>query len=202
MKDLFEMCGECRHLSDAEVVYQITNSEKTSKEVEKMLLQSDNVTIEEICQTLTPARRAMAMAVIELYKRMQSRKADNKVIKCSEDIYNVMHRYLQGLDHEECWVIFLNQSSRIIRKQRISVGGLASTQVDIRLILREALKVSATSLILVHNHPSGNNRPSAEDDKLTECMRKAGEALNIRLLDHIIVANDTYYSYQDEGKLF
>lgn len=199
MKDLFEMCGECRHLSDAEVVYQITNSEKTSKEVEKMLLQSDNVTIEEICQTLTPARRAMA--VIELYKRMQSRKADNKVIKCSEDIYNVMHRYLQNLDHEECWVIFLNQSSRIIRKQRISVGGLASTQVDIRLILREALKVSATSLILVHNHPSGNVRPSADDDRLTMALQQASKILNIKMLDHVIYADCNIYSYADEGRL-
>lgn len=201
MKDLFEMCGECRHLSDAEVVYQITNSEKTSKEVEKMLLQSDNVTIEEICQTLTPARRAMAMAVIELYKRMQSRKADNKVIKCSEDIYNVMHRYLQGLDHEECWVIFLNQSSRIIRKQRVSVGGLASTQVDVRLILREALKVCATSLILVHNHPSGNVRPSSDDDRLTMSLQQASKILHIRMLDHVIYADDKYYSYADEGRL-
>lgn len=201
MKDLFEMCGECRHLSDAEVVYQITNSEKTSKEVEKMLLQSDNVTIEEICQTLTPARRAMAMAVIELYKRMQSRKADNKVIKCSEDIYNVMHRYLQNLDHEECWVIFLNQSSRIIRKQRVSVGGLASTQVDVRLILREALKVCATSLILVHNHPSGNVRPSADDDRLTQATFQAAKTLNIRMLDHVIYADDNHFSYADEGRL-
>ena len=201
MKDLFEVCGECRHLSDAEVVYQITNSEKTSKEVEKMLLHSDNVTIEEICQTLTPARRAMAMAVIELYKRMQSRKADNKVIKCSEDIYNVMHRYLQNLDHEECWVIFLNQSSRIIRKQRVSVGGLASTQVDIRLILREALKVCATSLILVHNHPSGNVRPSSDDDRLTMSLQQASKILNIRMLDHVIYADDQHYSYADEGRL-
>lgn len=201
MKDLFEMCGECRHLSDAEVVYQITNSEKTSKEVEKMLLQSDNVTIEEICQTLTPARRAMAMAVIELYKRMQSRKADNKVIKCSEDIYNVMHRYLQNLDHEECWVIFLNQSSRVIRKQRVSIGGLASTQVDVRLILREALKVCATSLILVHNHPSGNVRPSSDDDRLTKSLLQASKTLNIKMLDHVIYADDNHYSYADEGRI-
>ena len=201
MKDLFEMCGECRHLSDAEVVYQITNSEKTSKEVEKMLLQSDNVTIEEICQTLTPARRAMAMAVIELYKRMQSRKADNKVIKCSEDIYNVMHRYLQNLDHEECWVIFLNQSGKIIRKQRVSVGGLASTQVDIRLILREALKVCATSLVLVHNHPSGNVRPSSDDDRLTMSLQQASKILNIKMLDHVIYTDYNNYSYADEGRL-
>ena len=201
MKDLFEMCGECRHLSDAEVVYQITNSEKTSKEVEKMMLQSDKVTIEEICQTLTPARRAMAMAVIELYKRMQSRKADNKVIKCSEDIYNVMHRYLQNLDHEECWVIFLNQSSRVIRKQRVSIGGLASTQVDVRLILREALKVCATSFILVHNHPSGNVRPSTDDDRLTMALQQASKVLNIKMLDHVIYADDNHYSYADEGRI-
>ena len=201
MKDLFEMCGECRHLSDAEVVYQITNSEKTSKEVEKMMLQDDNVTIEEICQTLTPARRAMAIAVIELYKRMQSRKADNKVIKCSEDIYNVMHRYLQNLDHEECWVIFLNQSGKIIRKQRVSVGGLASTQVDVRLILREALKVCATSLILVHNHPSGNVRPSSDDDRLTMSLQQASKILNIKMLDHVIYTDYNNYSYADEGRL-
>ena len=201
MKDLFEMCGECRHLSDAEVVYQITNSEKTSKEVEKMMLQDDNVTIEEICQTLTPARRAMAMAVIELYKRMQSRKADNKVIECSEDIYNVMHRYLQNLDHEECWVIFLNQSGKVIRKQRVSVGGLASTQVDVRLILREALKVCATSLILVHNHPSGNVRPSSDDDRLTMSLQQASKILNIKMLDHVIYTDYNNYSYADEGRL-
>ena len=201
MKDLFEMCGECRHLSDAEVVYQITNSEKTSKEVEKMMLQDDNVTIEEICQTLTPARRAMAMAVIELYRRMLSRKADNAQIKNSEDIYNVMHRYLQNLDHEECWVIFLNQSSRIIRKQRVSVGGFASTQVDVRLILREALKVCATSLILVHNHPSGNVRPSSDDDRLTMSLQQASKMLNIKMLDHVIYADDNHFSYADEGRI-
>ena len=103
---------------------------------------------------------------------------------------------------EECWVLLLNQSAKVIGKKRISCGGYASTQVDIRIVLREALLAKATAMVLCHNHPSGNNRPSAEDDKLTECMRKAGEALNIRLLDHIIVANDTYYSYQDEGKIF
>lgn len=201
MKDLFEVCGECRHLSDAEVVYQITNSERTSKEVEKMLLQSDNVTIEEICQTLTPARRAMAMAVIELYRRMLSRKSDFKQIKCSEDIYIIMHQYLQNLDHEECWAIFLNQASKVIRKQRISTGGLATTQVDVRLLLREALKVCATSLILVHNHPSGNVRPSADDDRLTQSTFQAAKILNIRMLDHVIYTDDKYYSYADEGRI-
>lgn len=201
MKDLFELCGECRHLSDAEVIYQITNSEKTSKEVEKMLLQSDRVTIEDICQQLTPARRALAMAVIELYKRMLSRKSDSRQIQCSKDIYQLMHRYLQNLDNEECWVIFLNHANKVIRKQRISIGGLASTLVDMRLILREALKVCATGLVLVHNHPSGNIRPSAEDDKLTQTVSQGAKTLNIRMLDHVIYSDDNYYSYADEGRL-
>lgn len=201
MKDLFEVCGECRHLSDAEVVYQITNSEKTSKDVEKMLMQSDRVTIEDICQTLTPARRAMAMAVIELYRRLQSRGTEQAPVRCSTDIHAAMNRYLSGLDHEECWVIYLNQASKVIRKQRISTGGLAATQVDIRLVIREAIKVNATSMVLVHNHPSGNVRPSQDDDRLTQALLQASKTLNIRVLDHVIFSDGTYYSYADEGRL-
>ena len=201
MKDLFEVCGECRHLSDAEVVYQITNSEKTSKDVEKMLMQSDKVTIEDICQTLTPARRAMAMAVIELYRRLQSREAEQATIRSSADIHAAMNRYLSGLDHEECWVIYLNQANKIIRRQRISTGGLAATQVDIRLVIREAIKVNATSMVLVHNHPSGNVRPSKDDDRLTQALLQASKTLNIRVLDHVIFSDGTYCSYADEGRL-
>ena len=201
MKDLFEVCGECRHLSDAEVVYQITNSEKTSKDVEKMLMQSDRVTIEDICQTLTPARRVMAMAVIELYRRLQSRGTEQAPVRCSTDIHAAMNRYLSGLDHEECWVIYLNQASKVIRKQRISMGGLAATQVDIRLVIREAIKVNATSMVLVHNHPSGNVRPSQDDDRLTQALLQASKTLKIRMLDHVIFSDGTYYSNADEGRL-
>lgn len=201
MRDLFEVCGECRHLSDAQVVYQITNSEKTSKEVEKRMMQDDKVTIDEICDMLTPARREMAKAVIELYKRLQAKQTNFIQIKCSNDIYNVVKPYLSDMQHEECWAIYLNQASRVIRKQRISTGGLASTQVDIRLILKEALKTDATSMILVHNHPSGNIRPSSDDDRLTQSLFQASKTLNIRMLDHVIYSDNGYYSYADEGRL-
>lgn len=201
MRDLFEVCGECRHLSDAQVVYQITNSEKTSKEVEKRMMQDDKVTIDEICDMLTPARREMAKAVIELYKRLQAKQTNFIQIKCSNDIYNVVKPYLSDMQHEECWAIYLNQASRVIRKQRISTGGLASTQVDIRLILKEALKTDATSMILVHNHPSGNIRPSSDDDRLTQSLYQASKTLNIRMLDHVIYSDNGYYSYADEGRL-
>lgn len=201
MRDLFEVCGECRHLSDAQVVYQITNSEKTSKEVERMMMNDDKVTIDEICDMLTPARREMAKAVIELYKRLQAKKNNIVHIKCSEDINKLVKPFLSDIINEECWVIYLNQASRVIRKQRISTGGLASTQVDIRLILKEALKTDATSIILVHNHPSGNYRPSSDDDRLTQSLYQASKTLNIRMLDHIIYSDSGYYSYADEGRL-
>ena len=105
------------------------------------------------------------------------------------------------MQHEECWAIYLNQASRVIRKQRISTGGLASTQVDVRVVLREALKNNATSVILVHNHPSGNIRPSSDDDRLTQAMFQAAKTLQIRMLDHVIFSDDNYYSYADEGRI-
>lgn len=201
MKDLFEICGECRHLSDAEVVYQLTNSKETSNQVNAMLANGGNVSIEDICNLLTPARREMALAVIELYKRIKERKNNSKTIRASTDVYEVMHSYMADLKVEECWAIYLNQAARIIRKQRISVGGLASTQVDVRVILREALTCNATSMILCHNHPSGNTRPSQDDDRLTHALLEAGRIMNIRLLDHVIVADGSHYSYGDEGRL-
>lgn len=108
---------------------------------------------------------------------------------------------MADLKVEECWVIFLNQGARIIRKQRISVGELASTQADVRVILREALAYNATSVILCHNHPSGNIRPSQDDDRLTHSLQEAGRIMNIRLLDHVIVTDGNHYSYGDEGRL-
>jgi DNA repair protein RadC len=201
MKDLFEICGECRHLSDAEVVYQLTNNKETSNQVNAMLANGGNVSIEDICNLLTPARREMALAVIELYKRIKERKNNSKTIRASTDVYEVMHPYMADLKVEECWAIYLNQAARIIRKQRISVGGLASTQVDVRVILREALTCNATSMILCHNHPSGNTRPSQDDDRLTHSLLEAGRTMNIRLLDHVIVADGSHYSYGDEGRL-
>lgn len=201
MKDLFEICGECRHLSDAEVVYQLTNNKETSNQVNAMLANGSNVSIEDICNLLTPARRDMALAVIELYKRIKERKNNYKRITSSADVYEVMLPYMADLKVEECWVIFLNQAARIIRKQRISVGGLASTQVDVRVILREALTCNATSMILCHNHPSGNTRPSQDDDRLTHALLEAGRIMNIRLLDHVILSDGGHYSYGDEGRL-
>ena len=102
---------------------------------------------------------------------------------------------------EECWILLLNQASKVIDRIRISQGGLAATQVDVRCILREALLKRAVSLVLCHNHPSGNTTPSGDDDRLTQVLRQGASTMNIRLLDHLLVTDGAYYSYSDEGKL-
>ena len=97
--------------------------------------------------------------------------------------------------------MLLNQASKVIDARNVSRGGLASTQVDVRCILREALLKRATAFVLCHNHPSGNVRPSADDDRLTQAVSQAAKTMNIRLLDHVIVTDGSYYSYTDEGRL-
>lgn len=201
MRDLFEFDDEKRFISDDEVVYQVTNNLNTAKKVGKLLRDNENVTIEEIIEELSPARRNLALSVIELYKRIQGRRQNLTQIRNSDEIYKYMYNEMADLEVEECWVILLNQAAKIIRKVRISRGGLASTQVDVRVILKEALKVNATSLILTHNHPSGNIHPSGDDDRLTDSLFKAAKTMNIRMLDHVIVTDGAYYSYADEGRI-
>lgn len=199
MKDLFE--DEKRFVSDSDVIYGVVRKKEIAEKVEKILDCEDYISIDEICDELTPARRKMVYAVIELYKRLQERKRNLQQVRTSEDIYRIMYRHMADLHVEECWAVFLNQAAKVIRKVRVSRGGLAATQVDVRVILREALKVEATSLILCHNHPSGNTRPSGDDDRLTTTLHQAAKTLNIRLLDHVIVVQGDYYSYADEGRI-
>lgn len=116
-------------------------------------------------------------------------------------IYQLMKSNLYGLTHEEFWVIFLNQGCKPIKVQRFSKGGLTSTVVDVRLILKEAFLCNSTCAAICHNHPSGNTRPSMEDDKITNKLKEAFKTCDIRILDHVIVSDDNFYSYSDEGRL-
>ncbi len=113
----------------------------------------------------------------------------------------MMHPVLCDIATEEMWVLLLNSSSKLIRKVRISCGGINTAPVDIRVIMKQALYYNAVSFIMVHNHPSGARKPSSADDRLTEAVKKAAETLDIRLVDHVIVAGNNYYSYADEGRL-
>lgn len=152
----------------------------------------------ELYHNLTPAKKQLVMAAIEVYKLFSFREKKERLL-CSNDIYMVMKAYLQDLDNEEFWVIMMDSFNHIIKKVRISFGGIDATFVDVRLILKEALLCNAVSMVMAHNHPSGNIRPSVQDNSLTENVRKAANVMNIKLLDHIVFTDSGYYSYSDEG---
>ena len=166
------------------------------------LSELGKTTIDELCRYkgIGPAKAITILAASEIGRR-RLEPLERKQIRCSKDIYDVFYPLMCDLPVEECWVLLLNQSSKIIDRICISRGGLASTQVDVRCILREALLKRAVSMVLCHNHPSGNTSPSRDDDRLTEALRRAAEVMNIRLLDHLVITDGGYYSYCDEGRI-
>ncbi len=151
---------------------------------------------------LGKAKSLKIMAALELgRRRSQERPLERARILCSKDIYELFHGQLCDEPVEEFWLLLLNQASKVIDRVRISRGGIDQTAVDVRLILREALLRNATQIAVVHNHPSGNVRPSNDDKLLTQNIRKAAEVMRIHLIDHVIVADGAYFSFNDEGLL-
>lgn len=149
-----------------------------------------------------PAKSITVMAALELGKRRKLQEpADRQTIRISTDIYNIFHPILCDLPTEEFWLLLLNQASKVIAKVRISRGGINQTAVDVREILREALLQRATQIVVVHNHPSGNIQPSRDDIHITQQIAKASEMMHIRLVDHLIVCDSAFYSFNDEGRL-
>ncbi len=142
------------------------------------------------------------IAALELGRRRAA--ADilpKKKIMSSNDIFQTFQFLLSDLPYEEFWMLSLSRSNKIIRKVKIGQGGVTETSADIKLILREAINDLASGLVLCHNHPSDNLHPSRQDDFLTERVRQAGKLLDISLLDHLIIGDNSYYSYADEGRL-
>jgi DNA repair protein RadC len=119
----------------------------------------------------------------------------------SSDAFELVKGDLMDLHHEEFWVILLNRSGRLIRKQQISLGGVHGTVADPKIIFKTALDALASGIIVAHNHPSGNLTPSQQDINLTKKLKEAGQLLEIQLLDHVIVAGKKYFSFADEGLL-
>ncbi len=151
---------------------------------------------------LGEAKAVAIMAACELgRRRMEEEAQELPAMRSSVDLYRYFLPLMQDLFHEECHVLLMNQACRVMDRMLVSKGGLTETAVDVRLILREALLRRAPVVALCHNHPSGNLRPSAEDDRLTDRLQRACRLMNIRLLDHIIVADGGFYSYCEEGKL-
>lgn len=149
-----------------------------------------------------PAKAITIMAAMELgRRRAASRPADRPQITSSQSIYDLMAEKLRDLHTEECHVILLNNALRLIGTKCVSRGGLTGTTVDVRLVLREALLARATSIALCHNHPSGTLKPSRADDELTRRVSEAAAQVDLKLIDHLIITDGAYYSYNDEGRL-
>ena len=195
------MKTDYRALSDSEILYHITNSQEKTVQYVGKLTRCEMTSVEELFSQLTPARKALAEAAIELYKRLQIKQAERQQVISSDTVCEILRPLIGDIEKEEFWAVYLNQSNRIIRRERLSVGGIAGTYVDIRLIMKEAILCNATGMIISHNHPSGNENPSPEDNRITEQIKKAADSLNIRLTDQIIITSNTYYSYVENGML-
>ena len=202
-------------LSDSELLAILVGSgstKETAVELMKRVLSDcqNNLntlgkkTIRELCEYngIGEAKAITILAACELGKRRQREKAEErKELGSATAIYELMHPQLQDLDVEEFWALYMNQHHRLIKKVRISHGGITETAVDVRIIMREAVLANCTVLAVCHNHPSGNLVPSKADDDLTRCIRRACEVMRIYFLDHVIITDGRYFSYHEQGKI-
>ncbi len=146
------------------------------------------------------AKAIALVATFELGRRRnQAESIDRKRVTSSKEAFNYIQAKLSDLQHEEFWVLFLNRSNRIIDTYNLSKGGISGTVIDIRIILKKALELLASGIIICHNHPSGNTEPSDNDKQVTEKLKTAANQMDIKLLDHIIVSDNSYLSFSDEG---
>jgi len=200
-------------LSNAELLAILLRTGRDGKNVIDMareLLLSGNGTlaglaemsIEKLCTIsgIGPSKAITVAAAFELGRRasLQSALDSAGALTSPHKVFDIMQPITKDLDHEECWVLFLNKTNRLICKERISSGGLDSTVIDLRVIVRKALDKKALAIILVHNHPSGTSLPSRADITQTQALQKALKTCDIALLDHVIIARDSYYSFADE----
>jgi DNA repair protein RadC len=204
-----------RALTDAELVAILIGSgSRTESAVElskRILHHYDNdlnklgkAGISELCKFkgIGEAKAISIIAALEIGRR----RGDTEIkvldeVKSSRDGYNIMRRHLMDLNHEEFWIMLIGRSSKVIAKELVSKGGLSGTVADPKIIYHMALQHQASAIIMVHNHPSGNLKPSREDLVLTKKIADAGRMLDINVLDHLIITDSGYFSFGDEGLL-
>jgi len=202
-------------LSDAELVAILIGSgsrNESAVELCKRILQQNNnqlhqlqkQSIQQLIQFkgIGEAKAITIVAALELAKRLQlSETKELTKIGSSEDVFKLMQPIIGDLPHEEFWVLLLNNSNKVIYKLQLSKGGLTQTVVDIRMLFKTALEHLATALILVHNHPSGQLVASGADKDITQKIKLAGNSLDIKLLDHLIITQTGYFSFADDDIL-
>lgn len=172
------------------------------KSADGRLNELSSMPVEKICcvSGIGKSKAATIAAAIELGRRvfMEPHVLEKKAVSSSRAVYRIMIPLLKGLDHEECWVIFLNRANYIIGKERMSIGSMDATIMDVKAILRRALDRKASGVVLVHNHPSGSAMPGQADIKQTGLLKNALQTCDINLVDHVVVAEDSWYSFADE----
>ena len=202
-------------LSNAELIAILIgsgNNKETAVDLSKRILHDskDNLielsrlTINDLMKYngIGEAKAVTIAAALELGRRRRYSEALEKPsIKNSQIAYECFYAHLSDLDHEQFWIMLLNNANKVIRLEKIGVGGMTGTTADPKKIFKYALENNAASVMLCHNHPSGNIFPSNADKQITNNLVKAGQLLEIKILDHIIIGNDNYFSFADEGLL-
>lgn len=200
-------------LSDAELIAILIGSgsrNESAVELSKRMLKSvDNnlnalgkLSLKQLMEFkgIGEAKAISIIAALELGRRRRAEETlELKKITSSQDVFNIMQPIMGELAHEEFWILFLNNSNKVIYKAQLSKGGITGTVVDVRLIFKTAFEQNATAIILTHNHPSGNIQASEADKEITKKLKLAGEQLEIKVLDHVIITENNYLSFQDEG---
>ncbi|MBG6187968.1 RadC family protein [Flavobacterium sp. CAN_S2] len=200
-------------LSDAELIAILIGSGSRSEsavDLSKRILASvDNnlnalgkLSLSQLMQFkgIGEAKAISIIAALELGRRRRGEDAvELKKITSSKIIFEIMQPIIGELPHEEFWIIYMNNSNKVIAKSQLSKGGITGTLVDVRIVFKTALEMGATALILCHNHPSGTLIPSDADKQITRKLKLAGDSLEIKVLDHLIVTESSYFSFADEG---
>ena len=202
-------------LSDAELIAIIIGSgsrKESAVSLSKRILSSVNNNLYEVGKLtlndlmkfngIGEAKAISIAAALEIGRRRGNTEPKEKLqILQSRDAYDVMKSHMVDLSHEEMWILLLNRASRVLKKVKMSSGGIAGTVVDLKMILKIALDHQAHSIILVHNHPSGTLKPSEEDIHITNRIQKATKVMDILLADHIIITDRGFYSFADSNML-
>ena len=202
-------------LSDAELIATLIssgNDKETAVELSKRMLGEFQHNLNELSKAgvkelmrfrgIGEAKAISIVAALELGRRRKESEATRRdQVTSSKDAVEIFQPMLGDHLHEEFWILFLNRANRIIGKQPVSTGGMSGTVVDPKIIFKAALDNKASSMILCHNHPSGNTKPSEADIRLTRNLVEAGKVLEISVIDHVIVTQSGFFSFADEGMM-
>lgn len=200
-------------LSDAELIAILIGSgsrNETAVALSKKILASIDNNLNKLgkmsvadLQKFKGIGEAKAISIItalELGRRRRLEEATEKPqITGSKAVFEIMQPLIGELQHEEFWIIYLNNSNKVLHKEQLSKGGLTGTLVDVRLVFKKGIELFSTAIILCHNHPSGKLQPSQADKSITSKLKLAGETLDIKVLDHIIITENAYFSFADEN---